>query len=141
MSVGPDGERERFRSPRNAEATGTNSDPLSLFACLGIREKPSKGLVLTRASAVGAGHQLLSLARLPVGVLVAQAEVAVVVGDDGAVGSLLSCRRQEIHVRKRAFSHLSDGSLRVSRLWLSEGRGGDGAASGSFSSSPSSSAR
>lgn len=63
-------------------------------------------MVLTRASTVGAGHQFLSLARLPVGVLVAQAEVTVVVGDDGAVGALLSCTQQGIHVRKRAFSHL-----------------------------------
>lgn len=48
-------------------------------------------LRLTRASAVGAGHQLFSLARLPVGILVSQAEVAVVVGDDDTVGALLSC--------------------------------------------------
>lgn len=87
----------------DAEPMGTESDTFSLCGCLGIRKKI---LVLTRASAVRAGHQLLSLARLPVGVLVAQAEVTVVVGDDGAVGALLSCRQQEIRVRKRAFSHL-----------------------------------
>lgn len=46
---------------------------------------------LTGASTVRAGHQLLSLARLPVGVLVSQAEVAVVVGDDDAIWALLSC--------------------------------------------------
>ena len=51
-------------------------------------------LRLTGASTVRAGHQLLGLARLPVGVLVAQAEVTVVVGDDAAVCSLLSCRQE-----------------------------------------------
>lgn len=53
---------------------------------------------LTRAPTVGAGHQLFGLARLPVGVLVSQAEVTVVIGDDDAVGSLLSCWREQSHV-------------------------------------------
>lgn len=49
---------------------------------------------LTRAAAVGAGDQFLSLTRLPVGILVSQAEVAVVVWDDDAVGTLLSGWRE-----------------------------------------------
>lgn len=63
-------------------------------------------MVLTRASTVGAGHQLLGLARLPVGVLVTQAEVTVVVGDDDTVWALLSCWQEQFHVRTRAVSHL-----------------------------------
>lgn len=66
-------------------------------------------MVLTRASTVGAGHQLLGLARLLVGVLVAQAEVAVVVGDDGAVWALLSCWQERFRVRTRVFSLISKG--------------------------------
>ena len=46
---------------------------------------------LTGASTVRAGHQLLRLSRLPVGDRVAQAEVTVVVGNDGTVRPLLSC--------------------------------------------------
>lgn len=80
---------------------------LVFLVVLASERTNQKILVLTGASAVGAGHQLLSLARLPVGVLVAQAEVTVVVGDDGAIGALLSCRQKEIRVRKRVFSHLS----------------------------------
>lgn len=91
---------------------GNSSDALTLLVSLVVlasERSNQKILVLTRASTVGAGHQLLSLARLPVGVLVAQAEVTVVVGDDGAVGTLLSCRQQEIHVKKRGlFSPLSN---------------------------------
>lgn len=50
---------------------------------------------LTGASAVGAGHQLLGLARLPVRFLVSQAEVTVVIGDDDTVWALLSCWQEE----------------------------------------------
>lgn len=50
---------------------------------------------LTGASTVRAGHQLLGLACLPVGVLVSQAEVTVVVGDDDAIGALLSCWQEQ----------------------------------------------
>lgn len=63
-------------------------------------------MVLTRASTVGAGHQLLGLARFPVGVLVAQAEVTVVVGYDDAVWALLSCWQEQFRVRTQTFSHL-----------------------------------
>lgn len=68
---------------------------------------------LTRASTVGAGHQLLGLARLPVGVLVSQAEVTVVVGDDDAVWALLSCWREQVQdkdasgARSMSFNFLS----------------------------------
>lgn len=46
---------------------------------------------LTGAATVGAGHQLLGLARLPVGFLVPQAEVTIVVWDDDAIRALLGC--------------------------------------------------
>lgn len=108
--MGPDGECENFRSPgetaRTQSGWGLKVTLLVFLVALTSERTNQKILVLTGASTVGAGHQLLSLARLPVGVLVAQAEVTVVVGDDGAVGGLLSCRQEEIHVRKRAFSHL-----------------------------------
>ena len=52
---------------------------------------------VTRAAAVGAGHQLLGLARLAVALLVPQTEVTVVIGDDAAVHRLLGCQGEETH--------------------------------------------
>ena len=58
-----------------------------------MRRGEEEAACVTGAAAVGAGHQLLSLARLAVALLVPQTEVTVVVGDDAAVHRLLGCQR------------------------------------------------
>lgn len=79
------------------------------------------GNKLTRATAVGAGHQLLCLPRFSVGVLVSQAEVTVVVGNDASIGALLSCPEEQENIIKEYFDRdevRCEGC--VLRLWLSE---------------------
>lgn len=71
-----------------------NKEPEALMETLHVVE--TRGL--TGASTVRAGHQLLGLSCLPVGVLVTQAEVTVVIGDDDPIWALLSCRQERLHI-------------------------------------------